>query len=90
MLHYERVQNPEPALRDSTSHVSEKSLVQEVLPKREPEKRVVAHFATERNESRVLLATAMVRVKSCNGHSLIIRALIDQGSEVSFVTEAIA
>lgn len=90
MLHYERVQNREPVSQDSTSHDSEKPSVQEVLPKREPEKRVVAHFATESNKSQVLLATAMVRVKSRNGRSLIVRALIDQGSEVSFVTEATA
>lgn len=39
--------------------------------------------------SSVLLATALVRVKSVRGDSLLVRALIDQGSEVSFVSEAL-
>ena len=39
---------------------------------------------------KVLLATAMVRVSQPNGGSKLVRALIDQGSEVSIVTEALA
>nr|XP_022908092.1 uncharacterized protein LOC111419507 [Onthophagus taurus] len=37
----------------------------------------------------VLLATALVRIESPRGHSIIVRALIDQGSEVSFITESL-
>ncbi|XP_071056931.1 uncharacterized protein [Onthophagus taurus] len=37
----------------------------------------------------VLLATALVRIESSRGHSVIVRALIDQGSEVSFITESL-
>ncbi|XP_071056103.1 uncharacterized protein [Onthophagus taurus] len=37
----------------------------------------------------VLLATALVRIESSRGHSLIVRALIDQASEVSFITESL-
>ena len=87
MLHYERGQNQEPVTPESTSHIAEKTPGQNVHSSREPEKKVVAHFATENNESRVLLATAMIRVKASDGQSLVVRALIDQGSEVSFVTE---
>ncbi|XP_018360741.1 PREDICTED: uncharacterized protein LOC108759682 [Trachymyrmex cornetzi] len=38
---------------------------------------------------RVLLATARIRVTSSNGHTTIIRALIDQGSEISVISERI-
>ncbi|KAJ0169427.1 hypothetical protein K1T71_015014 [Dendrolimus kikuchii] len=54
------------------------------------ETRVVAHLAKEKQQSRVLLATAMVKIKSSNGQTQIVRALIDQGSETSFITEATA
>lgn len=37
--------------------------------------------------SNVLLATAVVRAYSRNGRSSSLRALIDQGSQASFITE---
>lgn len=37
---------------------------------------------------RVLLATALVRAASRSGENVILRALIDQGSQASFVTES--
>ncbi|XP_022903946.2 uncharacterized protein [Onthophagus taurus] len=40
-------------------------------------------------QTSVLLATALVRIISPRGDSLIVRALIDQGSEVSFVGETL-
>lgn len=91
MLHYERVKSQEiekSSPREPTNQARVEPPVRNVPLNKEIEKRVAVHFAAESNESRVLLATAMVRVKSSNGHSLIVRALIDQGSEVSFVTEA--
>nr|XP_053618948.1 uncharacterized protein LOC128680134 [Plodia interpunctella] len=39
---------------------------------------------------RVLLATARVKVLSTNGCKYVIRALLDQGSQASFLTEATA
>ncbi|KAL0818485.1 hypothetical protein ABMA28_008940 [Loxostege sticticalis] len=41
-------------------------------------------------QSQVLLATALVKAESCNGERHLIRALLDQGSQASFVTEAVA
>lgn len=38
----------------------------------------------------VLLATALVRLRSASGNTLLARALLDQGSDTSFVTEHIA
>lgn len=37
---------------------------------------------------RVLLATALVRAASRSGENVILRALIDQGSQASFITES--
>ncbi|XP_059053907.1 uncharacterized protein LOC131848156 [Achroia grisella] len=40
--------------------------------------------------SQVLLATALVQADTQNGESRVIRALLDQGSQASFITEATA
>ncbi|KOB52061.1 Uncharacterized protein OBRU01_25895 [Operophtera brumata] len=40
--------------------------------------------------SQVLLATALVRAQSSNGDTRTIRALLDQGSQASFITEETA
>ncbi|XP_045458533.1 uncharacterized protein LOC123668885 [Melitaea cinxia] len=45
-------------------------------------------FSTEQARSQVLLATALVKAASKTGEHVIIRALLDQGSQASFVTEA--
>ncbi|XP_052742658.1 uncharacterized protein LOC128198927 [Bicyclus anynana] len=37
---------------------------------------------------QVLLATALVKVQVRNNYSIIVRALLDQGSQASFITEA--
>lgn len=47
---------------------------------------IANHFAT--GNVQTLLATALVRVQSKNGHSQILRALLDQGSQASFISEA--
>ncbi|XP_076660283.1 uncharacterized protein LOC143363603 [Halictus rubicundus] len=51
---------------------------------------VKSHLASTPTEpgSAVLLATAWVRIHAPSGHSIPVRALIDQGSEASFLTEA--
>ncbi|KAJ0184020.1 hypothetical protein K1T71_000443 [Dendrolimus kikuchii] len=50
---------------------------------------VSSHFAQEIiNQGEVLLATAVVKIISNTGCTLIVRALIDQGSEASFINEA--
>lgn len=46
--------------------------------------------ATVRRRSHVLLATARVRVRVDSGRSLTIRALLDQGSEATFISEHLA
>ncbi|CAH2085909.1 unnamed protein product [Euphydryas editha] len=38
--------------------------------------------------SQVLLATALVKTESRNGYNVNLRALLDQGSQASFITEA--
>ncbi|XP_025155791.1 uncharacterized protein LOC112588842 [Harpegnathos saltator] len=51
---------------------------------------VTAHAATRMPAQRVLLATARVCLMASDGRSAVVRALIDQGSEVSLVSEALA
>lgn len=49
---------------------------------------IVSNFVTERIQSQTLLATALIKVESSNGSSQILRALLDQGSQASFISEA--
>ncbi|KOB66967.1 hypothetical protein OBRU01_19362 [Operophtera brumata] len=47
-----------------------------------------AHFSQQTAQSQILLATALVQSKARNGHRHLLRALLDQGSQASFVTES--
>ncbi|XP_073942495.1 uncharacterized protein [Choristoneura fumiferana] len=62
----------------------------QIPPEPVPEQKVVtAHFSKEQPGHQVLLATAQVEVKSSDGAAHILRALIDQGSEASFISERV-
>ncbi|CAK1583310.1 unnamed protein product [Parnassius mnemosyne] len=102
-LHYERDQQvaaavpilplaTSPTVLSENQQPSEKKNPQtwSQQPNNHTESRVVAHFAKEScqgNQSK-LLATALIKIVSSNGYSQLARALIDQGSEVSLITEA--
>ncbi|XP_045537963.1 uncharacterized protein LOC123721905 [Papilio machaon] len=92
LLHYERTSNREErsTTEESSSNTHDNTSTEVKERSKQPERKVVAHFTNESHLSRVLLATAMVKIKSTTGHSQIVRALIDQGSEASFITEATA
>ena len=49
---------------------------------------LVSNFGTD--GSRVLLATALIKVTGDNGRSRTLRVLIDQGSQSSFVSQEVA
>ncbi|XP_045541516.1 uncharacterized protein LOC123723018 [Papilio machaon] len=51
------------------------------------EPHISTHFA-KNVHSQVLLATAVVKARSRNGYSQVLRALLDQGSQASFITES--
>ncbi|XP_011858833.1 PREDICTED: uncharacterized protein LOC105556359 [Vollenhovia emeryi] len=46
--------------------------------------------ATTRDRVHVLLATARVKISVSSGRSIVLRALIDQGSEATFISESLA
>lgn len=75
-----------------TGNASEEATAPVVCNASEETDSPVVCFASGRmtSSSEVLLATALVRAQSCNGDTRIIRALLDQGSQASFVTEATA
>ncbi|XP_028166709.1 uncharacterized protein LOC114357337 [Ostrinia furnacalis] len=53
----------------------------------QPEQNITtAHFSNEQPGHKVLLATAQVEVSGNDGNTHLLRALIDQGSEASFVS----
>lgn len=87
LLHLERSEHQVPAVAPTTSSEQSSSPVN-VQQSNNYEKKVVAHFAKEEHQGKMLLATALVKVKSTNGYSQTARVLIDQGSEASFVTES--
>lgn len=51
---------------------------------------IATHFMNERARAQVVLATALIRTESQNGSSQILRALVDQGSQATLMTEAAA
>ena len=48
------------------------------------------YHSIDTNSYHVILTTALVRITSDSGNEILVRALIDQGSEGSFITENIA
>lgn len=50
---------------------------------------VATHFSKQSTPKQILLATALVQAKARNGYAHLLRALIDQGSQASFVTESV-
>lgn len=86
LLHFERSQNQDP---DENESEKRNETVHNENTK-QPETKLASHFAKDNQQLEVLLATAMAKAKSTSGQSQIIRALIDQGSEASFVTEGTA
>ncbi|XP_045542800.1 uncharacterized protein LOC123723621 [Papilio machaon] len=81
LLHLDRkqeYQNQAPAESKELSELSKNT---------ERDIKISTHFAHE-TQSEVLLATAVVKIKSDTGYSQIVRALVDQGSEASFINEA--
>lgn len=54
----------------------------------EPTLEIASHYAS--NTTSALLATALVTVKDENGHTTVLRALIDHGSQATFITERAA
>lgn len=46
--------------------------------------------AASRSRSQVLLATARVKLEAASGRSVVVRALLDQGSEATFISENLA
>lgn len=76
MLHLEREQEKEAQeTTEKTNTQSKESTT------------IISTFAKQSSPCEVLLATAIVRAMSVNGVSHVIRALIDQGSQASFITE---
>lgn len=71
----------EPTTAKQCSHTQEEP---------EEETTPIAVHKVESTKSQVLLATALVRVMDRDGQKQILRALIDQGSQASFITESAA
>lgn len=53
--------------------------------------RINSHFSAKTDSSnQIALATACVKIRSNSGRTLIVRALVDQGSELTFLSESVA
>lgn len=73
-----------PEKKDSTTDIP--TLVEETKQKEQPS--FVSHFTN--NPNQVLLATALVDITTRNIQTQVYRALIDQGTQSSFVSEYFA
>ncbi|XP_049886960.1 uncharacterized protein LOC126381519 [Pectinophora gossypiella] len=84
----------ENKLNDQAPESSETSHIRDISQPRvaytPADNNVTTHHAEREQTNDVLLATAMVKVQSYNGTTYYLRALIDQGSQGSFVTESAA
>ncbi|KAL0810597.1 hypothetical protein ABMA28_010714 [Loxostege sticticalis] len=91
LLHYERnayqgSTNTNTQSNENT-HIKENHTNQQASSASD-QMRVVANFAKGNIQiHNVLLATAVVKINSNNGVKYVIRALVDQGSQASFITE---
>ncbi|XP_060800708.1 uncharacterized protein LOC132901847 [Amyelois transitella] len=82
-LHYLKTQWP---LSENLSWFYEMSALQEKAPHTSSWKQLTN--SSGKVSSQTLLATALVKAESRNGSPLILRALLDQGSQASFISEA--
>ncbi|XP_046145685.1 uncharacterized protein LOC123989002 [Osmia bicornis bicornis] len=83
------------ARHHSTLHEASKPVVTTTpsKPEQPPSTELVSAPTTSHlaaHHGRMLLATALVKVSSPGGDVCVVRALLDQGSEVSFATESLA
>lgn len=80
LLHYKKQQESKSSFASTTD---------EKLERKVDERNVTVHVAAKRAPYGVLLATALIKVKNGDGwnDSNLLRALIDQGSMSSFITE---
>lgn len=74
-----------PAQQPETSDTSSSS-----APAASNEVTTLVASANPHQRSQVLLATAMVKVTVDSGRSVVVRALVDQGSEATFISENVA
>lgn len=89
LLHQEKLSNQEgargPPAQEQTIKQTPNNQTNPVAESRQ----VVTHFSqSDSVDEKVLLATATVRAKSRGGYTHVLRCLLDQGSQASFVTEA--
>ncbi|EZA55100.1 hypothetical protein X777_05355 [Ooceraea biroi] len=68
-----------PAISQSSESAASSSTVQSLFTSA----RAAAH-------SQILLATAWLTVRASSGRALVVRALLDQGSEMTFISEQLA
>lgn len=85
-LLHPKTASKEKLLAAMTTEDSEEEQADESVE--EPTEEIQANTASVPNKS-VLLATALVNAQSKNGSYQTVRALLDQGSQASFVTEAV-
>ena len=88
LLHFEREDLQGNTNNAITNYVENKEGKEKQILNTPLETKVVANFAKgDLHRYSVLLATAVVKANSRNGSTYTIRALLDQGSQASFITE---
>lgn len=91
LLHFDKSDNQGSTNNDENAHTEQhkEDKNQCRINTSSAETRIISNFSKGELQSyKVLLATATVNAKSRNGCNYVLRALVDQGSQASFVTEA--
>nr|XP_034192366.1 uncharacterized protein LOC117609798 [Osmia lignaria] len=102
LLHSERKGSKTSSVskgRESTSHADSESGQHSAQPTYVADNNIEdttmstsvnTHFGTSRHEKKVVLATAWIKVGTREGRQATLRALIDPGSEATFIRENVA
>ncbi|KOB73844.1 Uncharacterized protein OBRU01_09978, partial [Operophtera brumata] len=92
LLHPKSSSNPAVSNKNPIATAEVKSAVsaiQTALSEGEPSSpNIAAHFSQGSVPTQVLLATALVEAQTRHGSTQLLRVLLDQGSQASFITES--
>jgi hypothetical protein len=80
MLHFTKI----------TPHSSDKTSINIQTPANNVESQITTCLVSQSKRPTVLLATMLIKAKASDGYHQILRALVDSGSEASFITVSCA
>ena len=91
MKHHTLLHRPQKQLPDQRTSTKTYSSMNSTSNKMESTKQfTTGHFSDDNEINTVLLSTSLVTIRNSSGDAIKLRALLDSGSQASFVTEDVA